>query len=372
MAEKTEKPTAKKRRDSAKKGQTFRSRDLTTTVVILAGIFYLGGAVDFRAFISLYSMALLYNPDMSVGHYLIELTLIFLRLALPFIVLCSVVGIGMTLMQTKFMIATEAFRINGKALNPVEGLKRIFSLRTLKELVKSIIYLGVLAGTCYTLVVRELTSVLAIYHVSVDQLIPFWTRLAVKTIVIFIIWSLLVLLAEFIVEYFLYIKAMKMDKHEVKQERKELQGNPEIKRARRRAHIEILNSEERSAIRNSEMLMVNPTHIAIAIYFNVEVAMLPFIALRCANMKAKAAIAYAEEIGIPIVRDIMLTRRLYKNYSNYSFISLNDQALMEVMELLIWLRQVERAEFSMTQGDDEANGMNNNHEKSENTIDTTP
>ncbi len=79
---------------------------------------------------------------------------------------------------------------------------------------------------------------------------------------------------------------MKTDKHEVKQERKELDGNHEIKRARRRAHHEILSDEEQTAIRNSEVVMANPTHIAVAIYFNMDVAYLPFISLRYSKMKA--------------------------------------------------------------------------------------
>lgn len=101
--------------------------------------------------------------------------------------------------------------------------------------------------------------------------------------------------------------------------------------------------------------MANPTHIAMAIYFNPEVASLPFIALRCTNMKAKAAIAYAEKIGVPVVRNIPLTRRLYRTYSQYSFISLNDDVLIDVMDILIWLRQVETAGMTqMATADEEA------------------
>lgn len=372
MAEKTEKPTAKKRRDSAKKGQTFKSKDLISTLVIMAGVFYLAAGVDFRPFIALYRMALLHSQSMSVEQYLTELAGIFFHLALPFIVVCCLVGACVTLFQTKFTLATESLRFNGKALNPIEGLKRLFSLRTLKELVKSMLYLGVLAATCYTLIVRELPNILTIYHGSIAQLILFWTRLTVKTVVFFIIWSLLLLVAEFMIEYFLYIKAMRMDKHEVKQERKELNGNPEIKIARHHAHREILNSDERSAIRHSEVVLANPTHIAMAIYLNLDVAILPFIALRCSNMKARAAIAYAEEIGIPVVRDIQLTRRLYKTYNAYSFISLNDQALMEVMDILIWLKEVEQRELSEPHEEAEQMAARNQPESQGNTRDALP
>ncbi|CCO82233.1 Flagellar biosynthetic protein flhB [Erwinia amylovora Ea266] len=76
-------------------------------------------------------------------------------------------------------------------------------------------------------------------------------------------------------------------------------------------------------------------------FFNPELAPLPFIALRASNFKARAVLVYAEKIGIPVVRNIFLTRRLYKSYVQHSFISLNDDDLMAIMDILIWLRQVE-------------------------------
>jgi len=174
-------------------------------------------------------------------------------------------------------------------------------------------------------------------------LISTWVTLTLRTVLVFIACSAIILLLDFMAEYFLHFKDLKMDKHEVKREHKESDGNPEIKHARRRIHHEILSGEDMAAIRNSEVVMANPTHIAIAIYFNPDVASLPFIALRVTNQKAKAAIKYAEKIGVPVIRYVSLTRRLYKNYSQYSFISLYDDALMEIMNILIWLREVEVA-----------------------------
>lgn len=343
MAEKTEKPTDKRRKDSAKKGQTFKSKDLTTTVCLLVGIYFITHLLSFRDFVSLYLIAMLHNTEMSIRDFLIELTRVFFVTAFPLIAIFSITGIAMTLLQTRFTIATEAIKFNLKALNPVEGVKKIFSIRTLKELVKSMLYLVVFAATGYILIHNDLKKALAVVHGGLNELVTQWLTLALTAVMTFIGCSLVVLVADFMMEYFLHFKDLKMDKHEVKRERKENDGNPEIKGARKRIHQEILSGEEMSAIRNSEVVMANPTHIAIAIYFNPEVATLPFIALRATHHKAKAAIAYAEKIGIPVVRDIPLTRRIYRTYQQYSFISLNDEALMKIMNILIWLRQVEAA-----------------------------
>lgn len=343
MAEKTEQPTDKRRRDSAKKGQTFKSKDLITTLTLLCGIYYLANSMSFKSFIDLYTMVLKRGTEISINDFLMALAHVFFEISLPFIAVCCVVGIAATLMQTRFTIATEAIKLNLKALNPIEGIKKIFSMRTIKELVKAICYVGVFICTCYLLIHNDLRQAMAVYNGTLSDLVANWVALTLKAIIVFIGCSAFVLLADFLVEYFLHFKDLKMDKHEVKQERKESDGNPEIKSARRRAHHEILSGEEKAAIRNSEVVMANPTHIAIAIYFNPEVASLPFIALRVTNQKARAAIAYAEKIGVPVVRYIPLARRLYHAYSQYSFISLNDESLMEVMNILIWLRQVETA-----------------------------
>ncbi|QUG74592.1 EscU/YscU/HrcU family type III secretion system export apparatus switch protein [Erwinia sp. E602] len=343
MAEKTEKPTDKRRNESAKKGQTFKSKDLITTVTLLIGVYFLVNMMSFHDFTEFYTLILLQGADVNMEEFMAVLLRLFFHLALPFIATCCVSGIAMTLLQTRFTIATKALKLNFKALNPVEGFKKIFSVRTIKELVKAILYFIVFVCACNIFIRGDLKVALMAYRMDISELVMTWSALTLKAVFIFISCALIILVADFIVEYFLHFKDLKMDKHEVKQERKESDGNPEIKSARRRAHQEILSGSDMAAIRNSAVVMANPTHIAVAIYFNPEVAALPFISLRVTNMKARAAIAYAEEIGVPVVRYIPLTRKLYHTYREHSFISLEDDLLMDVMDILIWLRQVETA-----------------------------
>lgn len=343
MAAKTEKPTPKRQKDSAKKGQTLKSKDLVTTIVLLSGSIYLFATFDFNAFTDFYVWLLTSGEQLTLRNFINILTLLFFKLTLPFLLVCGVAGAVVSMAQSRFMLATEALKLNFKALNPISGLKRLFSLRTLKELVKSLLFVGVAAGTCYSLIHHYLDPALSVFHGGVAELIAVWRSSAMKTLLVFMAWSASVIVADFMAEYFLYYKDIKMEKQEVKRERKDNEGDPEIKNARRTAHQEFLNGEEMAAIKQSEAVLANPTHLAVGIYFNPEVASLPFITLRCANMKARAAIAYAEEIGVPVVRYKSLTRRLFYTYKKHSFISLTDTALLEVMKVLIWLRQVEVA-----------------------------
>ncbi|WKX25751.1 EscU/YscU/HrcU family type III secretion system export apparatus switch protein [Tatumella ptyseos] len=342
MAEKSEKPTLKRRKDSAKKGQTFKSKDLTTTIILLIGTAYIAKLMSFRDFISFYTTVLA-QDTMGMNDFLLELTRLFFLLSLPFIGLCAVVGYGMTLCQTRFTIAIKAIKLHFNALNPIQGVKKLFSLRTVKECVKSICYLFILILTCYSLISHDLRQALSLYQTDLSGLVTCWRALLVNAILTYIGYSVFILVADFIVEYLLYFKELKMDKHEVKQEYKESEGHPLIKSTRRQAHQELLSGEEMAAVRNAEVVMANPTHIAIAIYFNPEVASLPFIAIRCTHRKAQAVIAYAEKTGVPVVRNIPLARKLYANYRQHSFILMNDEVLFDVMDILIWLRQVEAA-----------------------------
>ncbi|EBZ4888381.1 EscU/YscU/HrcU family type III secretion system export apparatus switch protein [Salmonella enterica subsp. enterica serovar Bredeney] len=347
MAQKTEKPTAKKRKDAAKKGQSFKSKDLVTSIVICTGLIYLSYIFSFDSFVQFYSEVLTVTNIVSIQPkiFLKKILYIFFKMFFPFLLVCAFVGVAIILVQTRFTIASEALKPNFSQLNPVQGLKKIFTIKTLKELVKAICYLFVLFLVGYLLFFDGfLKYILSSASVDINGLIHLWMNVIKKTVFSFIAVSLVVLTMNILVEYFIHFKELKMDKHEVKQEFKENEGNPEIKSARKRVHFDILSGEEKAAIRNSEMVLVNPTHIAIAIYFNPDVAIYPFIALKCSNFKAKAAISYAEEIGVPVVRNIKIARKLYSTYAPHSFITAKDDILIAVIDILIWLRQVENLE----------------------------
>lgn len=143
MAEKTEKPTEKRRRESAQKGQSFKVKDVTTTVVLVIGMAYLGYGMDFQPFIAFYNNVVLNGESLSYQAYLISLAMLFMKLTLPIVAVCFVAGTFSTLLQTRMVLATKAIKLNFDALNPVKGLKRIFNLRTVKELVKTLCYVVV-------------------------------------------------------------------------------------------------------------------------------------------------------------------------------------------------------------------------------------
>ncbi|WP_336192506.1 EscU/YscU/HrcU family type III secretion system export apparatus switch protein [Hafnia paralvei] len=341
MSEKTEKPTDKRRRESEKKGKSFKSKDIISTIVMVAGLLYLRYAMVFSEFSSFYQNILQHLNVLDGQYFLAMLGGLFLTTIMPFIAVCFFAGALATLLQTRFVMASQSLKINFGALNPISGFKKIFNVRTIKEVVKSCCYLLVFCVVFYLFCHQQIKLILSGYLMSFEDVVVLWSELTFNAAITFFSFSIIILLSDALVEYFIQFRDMKMEKQEVKREHKENDGDPELKMARKQIHREILSGEEMSAIHHSEVILANPTHIAIGIFFKPDVAILPFVTFRWTNMKARAAIAYAEKIGIPVVRNIKLTRRLYKSYRRHNFILPDDQHLLEVMDILLWLRNVD-------------------------------
>lgn len=350
MAEKTEKPTEKKLNDSAKKGQTFKGKDLIAAAVLVCGC----SAVSSQS--SLFPMGellqkIILNPDnVKLVPYINELGIIFLHAFLPVFFAALLPIIILSLLQSRFRLAIEAIRINFSVLNPISGLKKIFSLRTVKDFFKAIFYFFVfITATIFYFFSfgKEIFSLIG-YHFGY-ALSTKWSELSLYFVFYFLGFSILLLILDTFFEFFLYIKELKMEKHEVKKEYKENEGDPQLKGERKQIHRELLSEEIKTNVKKSQFVLANPTHIAIAIFFDPDVADLPFISVKCSNAKALAVISYAEENDIPIVRDISLARKIYKNNEMYSFI--RDVDLFEIMKILIWLQQVELEKYGISMED---------------------
>lgn len=339
MAEKTEKPTEKKIRDSAKKGQSFKSKDMVAAVVLVAGAFAVSGFSSLLALGGLLRKILLSPSGIGIPALMSELYSLFLQAVVPVLLACFLPGAIISLLQSRFRLATEAIKIDFSHLNPISGFKKIFSLRSLKELVKAFIYLLVFLSSAALFFIIWRKDIFMISRTTLNGMIGEWGHLCITFIIVFLAVALVVLLIDTLTELFLFIKDLKMEKQEVKKEHKDNDGDPHIKSARKGLRQELLSEEVKSNVRDSTFVMANPTHIALSIYFNDEVAPLPFIMMKNQGTQAKAVIAYAEQQGVPVVRDIVLARQLWRQYSKNSFI--DDQGLDDVMHIIRWLIRVE-------------------------------
>ncbi len=341
MSNKTEKPTPKRLKDAAQKGQTFKCRDVLIACMLLCGILWLTSMSSLSELMNLYRNLIAANFELNIKAFSTAIMILALKLIVPILLVCILTSALPTLLQTGFILATKALKLNFNALNPTKGIKKIFSMRTIKDAIKSLLYL---ASFGLAIVITWQNNKLLLFsqvHGNGASIVFIWRELLLSLVLTCLACLIIVSILDAIADYFLHIKELKMDKQEIKREMKEQDGNPEIKSRRRQLHMEILSEQTKSDIRSSQFIIANPTHIAIGIYFKPEVVPAPFISVLECNQRALAVRRYAEEVGVPVVRDIRLARKIYKTHRLYSFIGLEE--LDEVLRLLTWLKEVENA-----------------------------
>ncbi|ENK9286408.1 EscU/YscU/HrcU family type III secretion system export apparatus switch protein [Escherichia albertii] len=341
MANKTEKPTDKKLKDASKKGQILKSRDLTVSLIMLVGTLYLGYVFDVHHIMSILEYILDHNAKPDIWDYFKAIGIGWLKTIVPFLLVCMFTTILVSWFQSKMKLATEAIKLKFDSLNPINGLKKIFSLKTLKEFVKAILYIvffclaiRVFWGNNKSLLFKTLDG-------DIISLLSDWGEMLFLLVLYCLVSMIIILIFDYIAEYFLFMKDMKMDKQEVKREYKEQEGNPEVKSKRRERHQEILSEQLKSDVSNSRLMIANPTHIAIGIYFKPNLSPIPLISVRATNQVALAIRRYTQEIGIPVITDKKLARKIYATHRRYDYVSFEN--LDEILRLLLWLEDVENA-----------------------------
>lgn len=349
MAEKTEKPTSKKLQDESKKGNAFKYKELLSTTGYITGIAYLLYIADWSAFSRFYQTVLRNVNHLSLSVYIQMLSDIFFQMVLPLIILCGVSVSFVSLMQTRFAIATEAIKFDLNKIDPIAGFKRIFTKKSLKNLVKALISVIIYLSSGYAFVclyTGDLFQVITAPFSGVSDSFLYFTG---RYIFIFILLLLPLLVIDYIVEYFFFFNDMKMEKHEVKQEYKNSEGNQEIKSARKQQHRELLNAETKALIKNSDVVVVNPTHIAVAVYLDPENGVMPLITVKEKGEYALAVRRYAEKHKVPVAVDVRLARTLFRKY--HIFDTIVDDDLDKFLDLLLWLNDAERAAFADSEPD---------------------
>ena len=222
------------------------------------------------------------------------------------------VGVLTGAMQTRFLVAFKAIKFDLSRINPVQGFKRLFSLRSLFELLKALIKVGIVGYVGYAAFKEKWGEML-----EYPMMFPadsFSHMLDVLSSVVIKVGIALLALAVF--DYFFqrweYEKSLMMTKQEVKEEMKDIEGNPEVKRRQRQMMMEILRSRMIQEVPKATVVVTNPTHIAVAIKYDREEDEVPIVVAKGKNEIAEKIKEVAREYNIPIVRNPPLAWELYE------------------------------------------------------------
>ena len=314
--DKTEEPTAKKRSDAAKKGQVGKSQELSTAFVLLIGFAVIKvlweQIYDTIAGYTVYIFSHL-NQTVDVENVLtlfIGVVIIIAKTAMPIMLAVMVVGLAINLAQTGLIFSTEKLEPKLDNLNPINGVGRMFSKRSIVELVKSLLKIAVIGFFIYNYLKDEIfTMPQFIFYdlaTSLSKISDIIFSLAFQVIgVIFIIAFL-----DYGYQKWQTTQDLKMTKQEVKDEFKQTEGDPQIKGKIRQKQRQMAMSRMMQEVPKADVIVTNPTHFAVALKYEKGMVA-PQVIAKGADFVAQKIKSIGRENDVPLVENRPLARALY-------------------------------------------------------------
>lgn len=324
--EKTEPATEKKLREAREDGKVSKSKELVSAFdlivfFLLLKIFisFLGGGFEetFRyAYGSMGTLAKQSAGSFSEGEaaaFISSILLEILKLLLPFLVFGFAVTVIVNILQVGWKVTGKPLKPKPDKFNPINGMKRIISKDSIFELVKSIIKIALIIYVAYTAIKDDAQKIFVLYDMPLNQALAFCGSVIINAGLKISIVYLVVGLADFIYQKFRFKEDMKMTKQEVKDEYKNTEGNPEIKGRQRQRMREASRQRMMQDVPKADVVITNPTHLAVAIKYDAEKAKAPVVLAKGEDYLAQKIREKAKENGIEIVENKPLARMLYAN-----------------------------------------------------------
>lgn len=318
--QKTEDASSKRQRQSEERGQFAQSRELTSTMVLLASImaFSVSGQQATRKMMGTWHTLLSQShvPRMSPEQMQELLIWVFIKMGsivAPVLLSILVGGIVANLIQTgglKFSL--HPLQPNFSKLDPIKGFGRIISKNGLMELFKSLFKIGTVSVVVYITVKGKLEEIPMMTDFSVVQTMSFMGEVGLVLMIRVFLWMTLLAALDFMFQKFTFGESMKMSKQEVKEERKEAEGDPLIKQRIRSAQLQMARKRMMAAVPKADVIVTNPTHISIAIKYDKTQHDVPIVVAKGMGHIAAKIREVAKAHGIPLVEDKPLARTLYK------------------------------------------------------------
>ena len=344
-ADRTEKPTAKRLRDARKKGDIAKSRELTSTVAILGwlALLWFMTPMIFRRFQALF--ALIFDSigrpfKDTVGDISAAALDVSLALLLPMMLGATLLALFTEFLQVGPIVAPSRVKPDAARLNPVEGMKRMFSQENWVEVIKSVVKTAALIGILVAVLRSELGSFVKLTTAPPGALGKAYghATMVLAAWVIFVFFFVSVLDSAY--QRFAYIKRLRMSRRDIRREHKEEEGDPQIKGRRRQLHQEWATRNLVEAVKTANVVVINPTHVAVAILYTPGETLVPVVAAKGEDHVAQIIREAAEEHGIPIMQNIDLARGLYERAEIDEFIPV--EFFEAVAELLRWAAAIKK------------------------------
>ncbi len=363
--DKTELPTPKRLRDAREKGDVAKSKDVGAALVVLAWLALLAFAAGFvgsrlfaltedtllQATTQPFATALGQVSELS----LTTLVVISVATLLPIAVIATFAEYA----QIGTILTAEKMKPSFENMNPVEGLKRMFGLEGLVELVKTLVKVLLVCAITYGVIQAAFPTSASLIQLAAwspvagtapaaaSSIFELFHSVTLQLFGIVIFAFAFVAILDRLYAQHSFTKKMKMSMRDIRQEYKDDEGDPYVKAARREMHQEWANQNAVGAAGNAAALLVNPTHIAIALDYDAEDCPVPVIAARGEGALAAAMREEAERSGVPIIRNIATARRLWARGEVGEIVP--EDMFDAIAEIILWAKRAREGDAPMWQ-----------------------
>ncbi len=339
--EKTEEATPKKKRDARKKGQVAQSKDVggaIILIVVMLAIQFTGGWFT-NQFVTIYMLCsrmmvntdALYNPTGLQTLY-VELLLRTLLIVAPILSAAVLAGVISSYMQVGYLFSPEAIKPKLDKISIISGFKRLFSVKSLVEMVKAIAKGTVLVYIVYDYLSDRLIEIAESYQLDLFQFVSLMWDFVVNIVMRSAIFLLIVAFADLAFKRWQHNKDLKMSKKEIKDEYKQSEGDPMLKGKIREKQRAMAMSRMMQDVPDADVVITNPTHFAVAVVYNMNEGGSPKVVAKGQNLIAQNIKRIATENNVIIVENKPLARALFAEAEVGDFIPIDlYQAVAEVL-----------------------------------------
>ncbi len=344
--EKTERATPKKRENARKKGQVAKSREASSVAVLLAGLvfFWFGSAGMVEKMMALTRWSLTQSARFNVDYTNIQslsinLTYKVFVLVFPLFLTALFVGLLVNYLQVGFVLSAESVQPKFSKIDPIQGFTRLFSIRSLVELVKNIFKILIVGFAVYAIIKGEAKRFVLLVDQSVWGILLYIAGVAFKIILSVCLVLIILAVLDYVYQKWEFEKDMRMTKQEIKDESKQSDGDPLIKARIRRLQRDAARKRMMASVPKADVVITNPTHLAVALLYDQTRMSAPKVVAKGAGFIAEHIRDIARKNNVPIVNNKPLAQVLYKKVDVDEIIPANlYRAVAEVLAFVYGIK----------------------------------
>ncbi len=324
--EKTEPATAKKLKEAREDGKVAKSKELTAAfdLIVLFLVLKIFMSTIGNGFIEIFQSVYTLMPDFisinamdvseqSITNFMYMILVQMIKIVVPFFVFGFAITLLINIIQVGWKVSAKPMKPKADRFNPINGFKRIFSKDSIFELLKSILKIAVIIYVAYSAIKDHANDIFILYDISLNQALALCGDIIINAGLKISLVYLIVGFADFIYQKYRFNEDMKMTKQEVKDEYKNTEGNPEIKGRQRQRMREASRRRMMQDVPKADVVITNPTHLAVAIKYEPEVNRAPIVLAKGEDFMAQKIREAAKENNIKIIENKPLARMLYAN-----------------------------------------------------------